>query len=95
MDEAHFLIPRRLDDPPQFFLWDADEAVLVIFFVLLGALLGLIVPGAVIGLLLARGFTRVKAEGGRGIIPRFLYWYTPSQWWFRSRAPSHVREYLG
>ena len=95
MDEAHFLIPCRLDDPPQFFLWDADEAVLVIFFVLLGALLGLIVLGAVIGLLLARGFTRVKAEGGRGIIPRFLYWYTPSQWWFRSRAPSHVREYLG
>ncbi len=95
MDQEHYLIPRRLDDPPQFFLWDADEAVLVIFFVLLGALLGQIIVGAIIGLLLARTFTRVKAEGGRGIIPRFLYWYTPSQWWFRSRCPSHVREYLG
>ena len=95
MDDAHFLIPRHLDDPPQFFLWDADEAMLVVFFVLLGALLGLIIPGALIGFLLGRGFARVKAEGGRGVIPRVLYWYTPSQWWLRSRAPSHVREYLG
>jgi len=70
VDASHFLIPRRLDDPPQFFLWDADEAVLVIFFVLLGALLGLIIPGAVIGWLLARGFIRIKAQGGRGIIAR-------------------------
>jgi conjugal transfer pilus assembly protein TraL len=95
VDQEHYLIPRRLDDPPQFFFWDADEAILVIFFALMGALLGQILVGAVIGLLLARGFARVKAEGGRGIIARFLYWYTPSSWWFRGRAASHVREYVG
>ena len=38
-------------------------------------------PGALIGFLLGRGFARIKAEGGRGVIPRVLYWYTPSQWW--------------
>ncbi|MFA7606518.1 type IV conjugative transfer system protein TraL [Sedimenticola hydrogenitrophicus] len=95
MDQERYLIPRRLDDPPQFFFWDADEAILVIFFTLMGALLGQILVGVVIGLLLSRGFARVKAEGGRGIIARFLYWYTPSAWWFRGRAPSHVREYVG
>ena len=95
MDLEQYLIPRRLDDPPQFFFWDADEASLVIFFTLMGALLGQILVGVVVGLLLARGFARVKAEGGRGVVTRFLYWYTPSPWWFRGHAPSHVREYVG
>lgn len=95
MDQEHYLIPRRLDDPVQFFFWDADEAILVIFFTLMGALLGQILVGIVVGLLLSRAFARVKAESGRGVITRFLYWYTPSQWWFRSRAASHVREYTG
>ena len=56
MDDSYFLIPRRLDDPPQFFLWDADEAVLAMFFAILGALVGLIIPGVLVGLLLARAF---------------------------------------
>ncbi len=94
MDEQYW-IPRRLDDPPQFFFWDADAAFMVIFFGLMGAMLGQILVGVVIGLLLARGLGRIKAEGGYGIIPRFLYWYTPSAWWLKSRAPSHVREYIG
>lgn len=95
MEQERYLIPRRLDDPAQFFFWDADEAVVVIFFTLMGALLGEILVGIAIGLLLARAFARVKAEGGRGVITRVLYWYTPSPWWFRSKAPSHVREYVG
>lgn len=40
VDREIYLIPRRLDDPPQFFFWDADEAILVIVFTLMGALLG-------------------------------------------------------
>lgn len=95
MDQEHYLIPRRLDDPVQFFFWDADEAILVIFLTLMGALLGQILVGIAVGLLLSRAFARVKADGGRGVITRFLYWYTPSQWWFRGRAASHVREYVG
>ena len=87
MDREIYLIPRRLDDPPQFFFWDADEAILVIVFTLIGALLGQILVGLVLGLLLARGFARVKAEGGRGIVTRFLYWYTPSRWWLRRTLP--------
>jgi len=88
VDRELYLIPRRLDDPPQFFFWDADEAILVIVFTLIGALLGLILVGLVVGLLAARGFARVKAEGGRGIVTRFLYWYTPSRWWLRRTLPA-------
>ena len=78
MDEAHFLIPRRLDDPPQFFLWDADEAVLVIFFVLLGALLVAACLGALVrrsderlerALECLSGLTVSAASGGLGSGP--------------------------
>ena len=95
MDAAHFVIPRRLDDPPQLFLWDADEAVLFLFLALLGALLGQAVAGIVLAWLVGRAFARVKAIGGRAIVVRWLYWHTPSAWWCRTRAASHVREHIG
>lgn len=95
MQPDNYLIPRRLDDPPTFFFWDADIAVVMIIFLLLGALLGQPLVAGLIGFLLARGLDRIKAEGGKGVIPRFLYWYTPSEWWLKARAPSHVREYIG
>lgn len=93
-----YWIPRRLDDPVQFFFWDADVAFVVIVFLMLGSLLNhfLAVAGAtVLGVMAARALSRIKAEGGRGVIARFLSWYTPSVWWLRPRAPSHVREYTG
>lgn len=94
----HYWIPRRLDDPVQFFFWDADVAVVVIVFLVLGSLLNhllAVVGAAIIGVVAARSLSRIKAEGGRGVIARFLFWYTPSEWWLRARAPSHVREYTG
>lgn len=98
MDPEKYLIPRRLDDPPQLYLWDADEVVVVVFFAILGALLvdgyGLF-GGLTIGILLARELARLKDEGGRQTLIGFLYWHTPSDWWFRGRAHSHVREYVG
>jgi conjugal transfer pilus assembly protein TraL len=96
MDER-FAIPRTLDDPPLFFLWNFDEAAVVILWGMLCGLLSgkLFIPGIVIGVLCARQFARVKTEGGRGLLVRALYWYTPSDWWFPTVTPSHVREYLG
>jgi type IV conjugative transfer system protein TraL len=94
MDER-YLIPRTLDDPPLFFMWSFDEAALVLIWALLGALLGLLLPALVLGVICARLFNRMKAEGGRGLLVRILYWYTPSSWWFPSIAPSCVREYVG
>jgi len=98
MDPERYLIPRRLDDPPQLFLWDADEAVLVVLFALMGALLGGgwgLAVGLGLGVFLARALARVKEEGGRQVLMAWVYWHTPSDWWFRGRAASHVREYLG
>ena len=49
----------------------------------------------VIGIACAKQLAKVKAEGGRGLLVRALYWYTPSDWWLPSLTPSHVREYVG
>lgn len=95
MDIERYLIPRRLDDPPQLYFWDADEVVIILFFAFLSLMLGHPIVGVAIGLLVRRAFVRVKVDGGKGIIQRFLYWYTPSQWWFKGRAASHRREYIG
>ena len=96
MDER-FFIPRTLDDPPLFFLWNFDEAVVVIACAIIGSLVGkaMILPGLGAGMLGARFLARVKAEGGRGLLVRAAYWYTPSDWWFPTATPSHQREYIG
>lgn len=96
MDER-FAMPRTLDDPPLFFLWSFDEAAIVVLCGMMGGLMAgsLFIPGIVIGVVGARQFGRIKVEGGRGMLARALYWYTPSEWWFPSVTPSSVREYVG
>ncbi|MDD5394853.1 MAG: type IV conjugative transfer system protein TraL [Thiothrix sp.] len=93
--QEKYLIPRRLDDMPQLFFWDADVAVIAIAFILLGGLFGLIIPGLILGVGIARAFSRLKHDGGKGMMVRFLYWYTPSDWWLKSRAASWQREFIG
>ena len=87
-----YLVPRRLDDPPQFFLWDADEAVLVItgavLFSVAGDGLGFLV-GAALGLLAARGLATLKLQGGIETIKAFLWWTTWSEPWWRPKNRRH------
>lgn len=93
--DGRFFIPRTLDDPPLFFLWKFDEAVIVIIMAILFGILGQLVPGALFGYLIAKAYARLKAQGGRGLLMKALYWMTPNDWWFPTVAPSHVRDYIG
>ena len=99
MDFEQYWVPRRLDDTLQFFFWDFDGALAVIVCGLLGSLLGQGIFGVVLGFgagfLVTRGLGRLKSEGGLGVIPRCLYWYTPSGGWLKGVPPSHVRAYIG
>ncbi len=96
MSEPYF-IPRTLDDPPLFFLWNFDEAALFLIWAILGAVMGAMtfLLGAMVGYLFARGYARMKEQGGRGLLFRVLFWYVPSDWWITTRTPSDVREYIG
>lgn len=95
MDEEDFWIPRHLDAPPLLFMWEADSAILVIVCILIGGLLNMFLMGVVLAVVLGRGYAHLKEEGGRGLIMKILYWYTPSDVWLTRRIPSHIREYIG
>lgn len=101
MDPEKFLIPRRLEDGAQFFIWDADSAVLFISCILMCSLLlqlwGFLV-GALVGYYATKLLSNLKEMGGKQVVMGVLYWYTPSRWWpaFKHlRCESHIREYVG
>ena len=81
MDQREYLIPRYLDAPPM--------ALFIGFF------FKQLVICTIAGAVLARLYARSKAGGGRGTIMRFLYWYTPSRMFVKSRTESHERFFLG
>ena len=93
MSEKPYFIPRRLDDPPLLFLWQADSVLLVVFFFILGCLLQVPVIATLLGLSVARAWGRLRESGSRGLLPALLYWYGP--FWLVGRPMSSVREYLG
>lgn len=95
MNEDDFWIPRNLDAPPLLWMWEADSAVLVVVCVMLGGLLNMLLVGILLAVLLGRGYQHLKAEGGRGLIMKTMFWYTPSVYWLSNRIPSHIREYIG
>lgn len=94
MSEKNFLIPRTLDDPPLMFKWEMDNAIIVIVFFMLGAIMQMMIAGIFLAVVLGRGYARLKEEGGRGLITKIAYWYLPSSW-ISQRHPSHIREYYG
>lgn len=95
MEDEDFWIPRELDAPPLFFIWEADGAIIFIVCLLLGAMLNMFVAGLVIAFIIVKGWAYLKDEGGRGLLMKFLYWYTPSDIWLTKKLPSHIREYIG
>lgn len=95
MSDQDFWIPRTLDAPPMIFFWEADTAVIAIFWLVIGGLMAMPILGLVLAVICCKGYAYMKEEGGRGLIVRILYWYTPSGQWLSKRFPSHVREYFG
>ena len=51
--------------------------------------------GVVLAIVIGRGYAHLKEEGGRGLLMKILFWYTPSEMWLSKRIPSHIREYIG
>jgi len=95
-DDNNYWIPRTLDAPRLFFMWEADSAVIFITWCILGAVMGGLglVFGFFIGWASARGYAQLKEEGGKGLILKILFWFTPSEW-ASKRNPSHIREHVG
>lgn len=95
MNEDYW-IPRTLDAPALFFIWEADLAVIFIVWSILGAIMGGLglIFGVLIGSICARGYAKLKEEGGKGLILKILFWFVPSGWASKDN-PSHIREHVG
>ncbi len=97
MEEGSYVVPKHLDDPPMYLIWDADEALafLIPFCVLL--IYQAFIVGLIIGVVCMRALGQLKAVGGTQLIRHGVYWYTPSDWWFKFTytPPSHRREFIG
>ena len=89
-------IPRNLDAPALFFLWDVDVATVLLSCTILGSILGVsgLIVGMSLGWLLSRSYAQLKHEGGRGLCLKLMYWYLPGQW-LCPELPSSWREMRG
>lgn len=95
MREDDFWIPRTLDAPSLFFIWEADIAFVYIIWFIMGGVLNMYLLGITFALVFGRGYVRLKEEGGKGLILKLLYWFTPSDLWISKSLPSHFREFIG
>lgn len=68
-------IPRYIDDPPQIFWWEVDEAAAFSGAFVLGAVCGYVAVGLAVGFAFAWILGRLKeGKGGRFLIC-LAYWY--------------------
>lgn len=92
-DLSHF-IPRGLDNKGKFLFWDMDVALAAMLGMLLGVATEYRILGLVAGLLLAYGYSRLKAGQHPGMAVHLLYWFAglPAP---RDLPASHLRELNG
>ncbi|KIC21334.1 type IV conjugative transfer system protein TraL [Leisingera sp. ANG-Vp] len=72
-------VEQRLQDPPQFFIVPADEAVAGLLPVVMGLLGRQLFAGLAAGLLCYFVWKHVKGERGIQGILALLYWITPKE----------------
>jgi type IV conjugative transfer system protein TraL len=77
MDEhqRRLLIPRRVDDPLRFFLWDADVALVFIAFIGVGMIMDAPLVSLGLGAGSAWAYSKLKGGAKRGFGLHALYWY--------------------
>ncbi len=101
MSEESHIIPKHLDDPPMYLMWDADEAYAflgpVFLVVAFSPSLMNFLLGGILGFFSMRTLARIKSAGGKQLHQHALYWYTPTDAWFKFRRTpsSDVREFVG
>ena len=95
MDSSKLRIPRRLDDPPRFFFWEFDVAVVFMTIMMFGIMVGAFVIPMAIAIGISMGFSKLKAGQQRGFGIHMLYWHLPITFGFKRTPASCVREFVG
>ena len=87
-------VPRELDANAKIFIWDFDVATLFLTGIAIGVMVGSLLLGGVLGVVLAKGWNRVRQGRAKGFGIHTLYWYLPGKP-FRRLPPSYRREFMG
>ncbi len=96
-DIENYLIPRLLDAPAMALWIESDTAILGLSGLYIGLMTGSLhhlFVAASTSFILAHYYARMKSSGGRGMIPRLVYWYLPGTKKAQPISPL-VREYRG
>ena len=98
--DAKTYIPRRLDDQWKIGWWDLDVALPFLFCFFLGFMANQgmkgMIGGAIVGALLSRMVSRIRADKHPAFAWHWTYWHLP-EFFTRMKAtpPSHVRRMVG
>lgn len=96
MDSLEYMIPRRLDDQPKILFWDFDQALIVMFALVMGMASGFLMPSGFLGMMAAWGYGKLKSGRHRDFAKHLIYWYMPSGIVGFKRFPeSWKREFIG
>ncbi len=95
MSGEKFFIPRHLDDPPRFLFWSIDDAMVMIFPLFVGIILGFVISGVICSVFLYRTWRGVKGSGGVGIVQCLIYWHYPKSILDLKMTPdSSIKSYI-
>jgi conjugal transfer pilus assembly protein TraL len=68
-------IPAYVDELPQVWFWEIDEAIFIMLGLSVGLLINWMFWGTVTGLAIASVFGRFKQGQNRGLLLHMAYWY--------------------
>lgn len=68
-------IPRRVDEPPHFLLWSADEMAPMLLGLTVGVFLGQALICFMVGLVVTNVYKRFRDNHPDGFLLHMMYWY--------------------
>lgn len=95
METKKLFVPRKLDEPPRFFFWEFDIALVFLVGIGFGILSNQIVLCTVLGTVGATVFSKTKSGQHPGYLVHLLYWYLPLNIGLKRTPPSYEREFVG
>lgn len=92
--DTKLIIPRRVDDPMRFFIWDADVALLPFIGLTIGVVMDIPLAALLGSFVAAWAYSRFKGGASRGFAMHALYWYAGMPLGRRT-PPSRKRQFIG
>lgn len=92
MHDKTLLVPRRLDAPPKFLLWDFDTVAVGIAGIGIGILVNSFWFGAISGVGFIYCWSKLRSGRHPGYGLHWLYWHLPLK--FFKRTPDSCRRFF-